>query len=45
MKEKINKLRAEFLQLLEQASDKDKLHELEVRFLSRKGELSEILRD
>jgi len=44
MKEKINKLRAEFLQLLEQASDKDKFHELEVRFLSRKGELSEILR-
>lgn len=44
MKEKINKLRTDFLQLLEQASDNDKLHELEVRFLSRKGELSEILR-
>ncbi len=44
MKEKLNKLRDEFLEQLAQAKDSDYLHELELKYLSRKGELSQIMR-
>jgi len=44
MKDQLYKLREEFLSLLEKAESTDYLHELELRFLSRKGELSQVLR-
>lgn len=44
MKDQLYKLRKEFLSLLEKTENIDYLHELELRFLSRKGELSQVLR-
>lgn len=44
MKEKLEKLRAEFLEQLEKVKDSEALREVELKFLSRKGELSEIMR-
>lgn len=44
MKEKLEKLKAEFLEQLEKVKDSEALREVELRFLSRKGELSEIMR-
>lgn len=44
MKEKLEKLRAEFLEQLEKVRDSEALREVELKFLSRKGELSEIMR-
>ncbi len=43
MKDKLDQLRREFLQDLEQAHDQTTLHELELKFLSRKGSLSKML--
>lgn len=43
MKDKLQKLRQEFLAQLAQASDGEKLREIELKYLSRKGELSEIM--
>ncbi len=40
MKAKLNKLRADFLSQLAQAKNNEHLRDLELRFLSRKGELS-----
>lgn len=44
MKEKLNQLRQDFLERLAQATSPEKLRELELKYLSRKGELSLILR-
>lgn len=44
MKEKLEKLKAEFLEQLEKVKDSETLREVELKFLSRKGELSEIMR-
>lgn len=44
MKEKLEKLRSDFLEQLEKIKDGEALKEFELRFLSRKGELSEIMR-
>lgn len=43
MKDKLNKLRAEFLQQLARVQDNEYLRELEIKYLSRKGELSQVL--
>ena len=43
MKIKLEKLKQEFLDNLEKATDANHLRELELRYLSRKGELSQIL--
>lgn len=43
MKDKLQKLRAEFLQQLAQVKNEDHLRQLEIRFLARKGELSELM--
>jgi phenylalanyl-tRNA synthetase alpha chain len=43
MKNKLQKLRQEFLALLAEAGDHEKLREIELKYLSRKGELSEIM--
>lgn len=43
MKIKLEKLKQEFLDNLEKATDANALRELELRYLSRKGELSQIL--
>jgi len=43
MKEKLQKIRQEFLARLAQAKDNEKLREIELKYLSRKGELSEIM--
>lgn len=43
MKEKLEKLRSEFLEQLEKVKDGEALREIELKFLSRKGELSEIM--
>jgi len=43
MKNKLNKLRAEFLEQLAQAKNSEHLRELELKFLSRKGQLSELM--
>ncbi|MFA6995518.1 MAG: phenylalanine--tRNA ligase subunit alpha [Patescibacteria group bacterium] len=43
MKDKLQKLRAEFLQQLAQVKNEDHLRQLEIRFLARKGELSEVM--
>ncbi|MDX9778721.1 MAG: phenylalanine--tRNA ligase subunit alpha [Patescibacteria group bacterium] len=43
MKIKLEKLKQEFLDNLEKATDANTLRELELRYLSRKGELSQIL--
>lgn len=43
MKNKLNSLRDDFLKQLAQASDSDYLRELEIKYLSRKGELSQAL--
>jgi phenylalanyl-tRNA synthetase alpha chain len=43
MKNKLNQLREEFLQQLAQASDGNYLRELELKYLSRKGELSQVM--
>jgi phenylalanyl-tRNA synthetase alpha chain len=45
MKDRLNKLREEFLAQLAQAKNNEHLRELELRFLSRKGELSGIMRE
>ncbi|MFA5109628.1 MAG: phenylalanine--tRNA ligase subunit alpha [Patescibacteria group bacterium] len=44
MKTKLQKIREEFLLKLSLAKDRDYLRELELKYLSRKGELSEIMR-
>jgi phenylalanyl-tRNA synthetase alpha chain len=44
MKAKFDKLRADFLEQLAKVKDNENLRELELKFLSRKGELSELLR-
>lgn len=44
MKDKLQVLRAEFLKQLAQAKDGEYLRELELKYLSRKGELSQIMR-
>ncbi len=44
MKEKLKKLRTEFLEQLAQINDRDHLHDLELKYLSRKGELSQLMR-
>jgi len=44
MKNKLQKLRDEFLHQLAEAKDEMRLRELELRFFSRKGELSSLLR-
>jgi len=43
MKNRLQKLRTEFLELLAQAKDSEKLREIELKYLSRKGELNEIM--
>ncbi|MFA5886868.1 MAG: phenylalanine--tRNA ligase subunit alpha [Patescibacteria group bacterium] len=43
MKDKLNKLREEFLQQLARVQDNEYLRELEIKYLSRKGELSQVL--
>ena len=43
MKDKLNKLRENFLQQLSQAKTSEQLRDLELKFLSRKGELNEIM--
>jgi phenylalanyl-tRNA synthetase alpha chain len=43
MKNKLNKLREEFLEQLAQTQNVENLRELELKFLSRKGQLSEIM--
>jgi len=43
MKNKLNQLRAEFLERLDRAQNNEHLRELELKFLSRKGRLSEIM--
>lgn len=43
MKNRIEKIRDEFIQQLEQIKDNDALRELELKYLSRKGEFSEIM--
>ncbi len=43
MKNKLDALRTEFLQQLTQAKDEEDLRQLEIKFLSRKGKLSEIM--
>lgn len=43
MKNKLNKLRQEFLEQLAQATSSEHLRDLELKYLSRKGELSEAL--
>lgn len=44
MKEKLEKLKIEFFDQLEKVKDSEALREVELKFLSRKGELSEIMR-
>jgi len=44
MKNKLQQLRDEFLQQLAAAKDSDRLRELELKYLSRKGELSNTLK-
>ena len=44
MKDKLQKLKEEFLAKLEEVKDSENLKELELRFLSRKGELSEVMK-
>jgi phenylalanyl-tRNA synthetase alpha chain len=43
MKDKLNKLRESFLHQLSQAKTGEQLRDLELKFLSRKGELNEIM--
>ncbi len=43
MKNKIEKIRVEFLELLQKAKDSGELRDLELKYLSRKGEMSEIM--
>ena len=43
MKDKLQKLRDEFLKQLTQAKDNEYLRDLELKYLSRKGELSQIM--
>jgi len=43
MKDKLSKLRTEFLQQLAAVKNNEHLRQLEIKFLSRKGELSEIM--
>jgi phenylalanyl-tRNA synthetase alpha chain len=43
MKNKLTKLREEFLRQLAQAQNVENLRELELKFLSRKGQLSEVM--
>ncbi len=43
MKNKLNELRAEFLEELSRATNNDHLRDLELKFLSRKGQLSELM--
>ena len=45
MKDKLHKLKEEFLAKLDEVKDADNLKELELRFLSRKGELSELMKN
>ena len=44
MKDKLNKLREDFLASLAEVKDLSQLRELELRFLSRRGELSSLMR-
>jgi len=44
MKAKLEKLRGEFMEQLNKVKDGDALREFELKFLSRKGELSELMR-
>jgi phenylalanyl-tRNA synthetase alpha chain len=44
MKEKLEKLKIEFLEQLDKVKNSDALREVELKFLSRKGALSEIMR-
>lgn len=44
MKDKINSLRAEILEKLQEAVSPEKLQEIEIKYFSRKGELSMIMR-
>lgn len=43
MKTKLQQFKEEFLKQLQDVTDSDKLHEFELRFLSRKGELAQIM--
>lgn len=43
MKNKLQKIREEFLKQLAEAKDPNFLHEIELKYLSRKGELSEMM--
>lgn len=45
MKDKLHKLKEEFLVKLNEVKDLETLKELELRFLSRKGELSELMKN
>ena len=44
MKDKLNKIKEDFLKTIEDVKDSKALAELELRFFSRKGELSEIMK-
>ena len=43
MKNKLEKIREEFLKQLAEVKDQNFLHEIELKYLSRKGELSELM--
>jgi len=43
MKTKLQKLKDEFLNQLKEVTDSEKLHEFELKFLSRKGELAKVM--
>ena len=43
MKTKLQQFKEEFLKQLQDVTDSDKLHEFELKFLSRKGELAQIM--
>ena len=43
MKEKLQELKDEFLRQLKEATDQQKLHDFELKFLSRKGELAKLM--
>ncbi len=45
MKNKLQKLKEEFLEKLSQAKDSESLREIELQYFSRKGELSSVLRN
>ena len=45
MKDKLHKLKEEFLAKLNEVTDDKSLRDLELRFLSRKGELSELMKN